>query len=134
MRFAPRRAAPAATNARSSSPNPDSGEPGTVYASREVILAGGTFNSPQLLMLSGIGDPEALRAQDMPVKVPLPGVGRNLQDHVSVTVAYARKEPGPLHAKMRADRIAMELGRAYLRGEGIAADWPGGVMWPPRRG
>jgi choline dehydrogenase-like flavoprotein len=47
---------------------------------------------------------------------------------VSVTVAYARKEPGPLHAKMRADRIALELGRAYLRGEGIAADWPGGVM------
>jgi choline dehydrogenase/4-pyridoxate dehydrogenase len=51
-----------------------------------------------------------------------------LQDHVSVTVAYRRKEPGPLHAKMRADRIAVELGRAYLRGEGIAADWPGGVM------
>ena len=58
----------------------------------------------------------------------LPGVGRNLQDHVSVTVAYGRKEPGPLHARMRADRIAMELGRAYLWGEGIAADWPGGVM------
>jgi len=60
--------------------------------------------------------------------VPLPGVGGNLQDHVSVTVTYARKEPGPLHTKMRADRIAVELGRAYLRGEGIAADWPGGVM------
>jgi len=60
--------------------------------------------------------------------VALPGVGRNLQDHVSVTVAYARKEPGPFHAKMRADRIALELGRAYFRGEGIAADWPGGVM------
>ncbi|MBO0739234.1 MAG: GMC family oxidoreductase N-terminal domain-containing protein [Alphaproteobacteria bacterium] len=96
-------------------------------AEREVILAGGVINSPQLLMLSGIGDPDALRAHEIPVKAPLPGVGQNLQDHVSVTVAYRRKEPGPLHARMRADRIAMELGRAYLRGEGIAADWPGGV-------
>ena len=100
----------------------------TVRAEREVILAGGVINSPQLLMLSGIGDPEALRAQGIPVNTALPGVGRNLQDHVSVTVAYARKEPGPLHAKMRADRIALELGKAYLRGEGIATDWPGGVM------
>jgi choline dehydrogenase/4-pyridoxate dehydrogenase len=103
-------------------------EPCTVRAEREVILAGGVINSPQLLMLSGIGNPETLRAHEIPVNVALPGVGRNLQDHVSVTVAYARKEPGPLHAKMRADRIAVELGRAYLRGEGIAADWPGGVM------
>ena len=79
-------------------------------------------------MLSGIGDPEMLRAQDIPVSVALPGVGRNLQDHVSVTVSYARKEPGPFHAKMRADRIALEFGRAYFRGKGIAADWPGGVM------
>jgi choline dehydrogenase/4-pyridoxate dehydrogenase len=97
-------------------------------AEREVILAGGVINSPQLLMLSGIGDPEALRAHKIPIVAPLPGVGRNLQDHVSVTVAYGRKEPGPLHARMRADRIALELGRAYLRGDGIAADWPGGVM------
>jgi len=100
----------------------------TARAEREVILAGGVINSPQLLMLSGIGDPEALRTQEIPVTAPLAGVGRNLQDHVSVTIAYGRKEPGPLHAKMRADRIAVELGRAYLRGEGIAADWPGGVM------
>ena len=57
-------------------------------------------------MLSGIGDPETLRAHQIPVNVALPGVGHNLQDHVSVTVAYGRKEPGPLHAKMRADRIA----------------------------
>ena len=103
-------------------------EAGAARAEREVILAGGVVNSPQLLMLSGIGDPAVLRAYEIPVNVPLPGVGHNLQDHVSVTVAYSRKEPGPLHANMRADRIAVELGRAYLRGEGIAADWPGGVM------
>ena len=104
------------------------GERVIARAEREVILAGGVINSPQLLMLSGIGDPEVLGKQGIAVKVPLPGVGGYLQDHVSVTVTYARKEPGPLHTKMRADRIAVELGRAYLRGEGIAADWPGGVM------
>jgi 4-pyridoxate dehydrogenase len=104
------------------------GEHRFARAEREVILAGGVINSPQLLMLSGIGDPEALRAHEIPVKVPLPGVGRNLQDHVSATVAYARRKPGPLHAKMRADRIAVELGKAYLFGAGMAADWPGGVM------
>ena len=104
------------------------GERLTARAEREVILAGGVINSPQLLMLSGIGDPEALAAQGIAAKVRLPGVGGNLQDHVSVTVAYARKEPGPLHAKMRADRILWELGKAYLRGEGIASDWPGGIM------
>ena len=100
----------------------------TARAEREVILAGGVINSPQLLMISGIGDPEALRRHGIRVTAPLNGVGQNLQDHVSVTIAYGRREPGPLHAKMRADRIAVELARTYLRGEGIAADWPGGVM------
>jgi len=97
-------------------------------AEREVILAGGVINSPQLLMLSGIGDPEALGAHDIPVKVRLPGVGQNLQDHISAAVSYARKEPGPLHARMRADRIALELANAYFRGAGIASDLPGGLM------
>src|SRR5262249_37998035 len=83
----------------------EGGERLTARPEREVILAGGVINSPQLLMLSGIGDPETLGAQGIAVGVPLSGVGGNLQDHVSVTVAYGRKEPGPLHAKMRADRI-----------------------------
>ena len=104
------------------------GERHTARAGREVILAGGVINSPQLLMLSGIGDPEVLREYDIPVNVPLSAVGQNLQDHVSVPVAYGRKEPGPLHHKMRADRIVAELARAYWRGNGILADWPGGVM------
>ena len=104
------------------------GERRIARTEREVILAGGVINSPQLLMLSGIGDPETLGKQGLAVKVPLRAVGANLQDHVSVTVAYPRKQPGPLHAKMRADRILLELGKAYFRGEGIAADWPGGIM------
>ena len=51
-----------------------------VHARREVILAGGTFNTPQLLMLSGIGDPKELARHKIRINVALRGVGRNLQD------------------------------------------------------
>jgi choline dehydrogenase len=57
------------------------------FARREVILAGGAFNSPQLLMLSGIGPRAVLERFGIPVRVDLPGVGRNLQDRYEVGVA-----------------------------------------------
>jgi 4-pyridoxate dehydrogenase len=97
-------------------------------AEREVILAGGVVNSPQLLMLSGIGDPEMLAAQGIAVRVPLRGVGRNLQDHISAAVAYRRREPGPLHARMRVDRLLPDLARALLLGRGIASEFMAPVM------
>jgi choline dehydrogenase/4-pyridoxate dehydrogenase len=100
----------------------------TARAEREVILSGGVINSPQLLMLSGIGDPDELRAHGIAVKVALPGVGRNLQDHISSTAAYLRKESGEFHAAMRLDRIVVALARAYLFGKGIATDLPTGQM------
>jgi choline dehydrogenase-like flavoprotein len=56
-------------------------------ARREVVLAGGTFNSPQLLMLSGIGDPVELGRHAIPVQHALPGVGKNLQDHLDFTIS-----------------------------------------------
>jgi choline dehydrogenase/4-pyridoxate dehydrogenase len=87
-----------------------------VRAEREVILSGGVINSPQLLMLSGIGDPEELKRHGIATTVALKGVGQNLQDHLSVIVAYARKVAGPLHAKLRLDRILRELGKAYFFG------------------
>jgi len=99
-----------------------------VRAEREVILAGGVINSPQLLMLSGIGDPDALRALGIAVAAPLRGVGQNLQDHMSAAIAYARKEPGPIHARLRADRIALELAKTHFYGTGITADVFGGMM------
>jgi choline dehydrogenase-like flavoprotein len=98
----------------------------TVRARREVILSSGVINTPQLLMLSGVGDPDELQQHGIPVKVPSPGVGRNLQDHVSAIVMYHRKEPGPFLPMMRVDRIARELGKAYFFGKGFAADIPGG--------
>jgi choline dehydrogenase len=67
-------------------PSVSPGEQGTAYASREVILCGGAFNTPQLLMLSGIGPPDVLRAHRIPERVSLAGVGRNLQDRYEVSV------------------------------------------------
>jgi choline dehydrogenase/4-pyridoxate dehydrogenase len=96
-------------------------------AGREVICAGGVVNSPQLLMLSGIGDPDALAAQGIAPRIALPGVGRNLQDHMSATLIYARSAPGPFHAALRLDRIARSVIEAYLFGTGFASDVPGGI-------
>lgn len=64
----------------------ENGNVATVRAEREVLLSGGSVNSPQLLMLSGIGPADHIRAHGLPVKVDSPGVGRNLQDHVVVSV------------------------------------------------
>ena len=58
----------------------------TYYARREIILAGGAFNTPQLLMLSGVGPKAELARHNIPVIAELPGVGRNLQDRYEVSV------------------------------------------------
>jgi choline dehydrogenase len=62
-------------------------------AAREVILCGGTVNSPQLLLLSGIGPGDDLRRQGIAVAADLPGVGANLHDHPAIGVCYASKKP-----------------------------------------
>lgn len=62
------------------------GVAGSVKASREVIVAGGTYNSPQLLKLSGVGPAEELKKFNIPVVADLPGVGTNLQDHYEISV------------------------------------------------
>jgi 4-pyridoxate dehydrogenase len=96
-------------------------------AEREVILSGGVINTPQLLMLSGIGHPDELKAIGIGTEVALPGVGKNLQDHVSVILAYSRAEPGPFQRMMRLDRIGPAILQAYLLGKGFASDVPGGI-------
>ena len=106
----------------------------TARADREVILCGGVINSPQLLMLSGVGEPEELRALGIDVKVALPGVGKNLQDHISAIMAYQRKEPGPVHQvdALRSDRASfgqrLSVRPRYCDG---FADRPDGVSEEP---
>ncbi|MBD2432183.1 MULTISPECIES: GMC family oxidoreductase [Fischerella] len=59
-----------------------------IKIAKEIILSSGAINSPQLLMLSGIGDAEQLKSLGIPVVMNLPGVGKNLQDHLCVPIAY----------------------------------------------
>lgn len=65
----------------------------TAKATKEVILSAGSFNSPQLLMLSGIGAAEELRRHGIEVKKDLPGVGQNLQDHLFLPVSALSRVP-----------------------------------------
>lgn len=62
-------------------------------AQREVIVCAGAYNSPQLLMLSGIGDPAVLAPLGIPVLVEQPEVGRNLQDHPAVNLVFTHQQP-----------------------------------------
>ncbi|MGV1757288.1 GMC family oxidoreductase [Rhizobium sp. A22-96] len=77
------------------------GQQGTLDA-REVILSAGSFVSPHLLMLSGIGNARDLARHGIPVIADLPGVGENLQDHLDVTIEYRAKSIAPYGISWRA--------------------------------
>jgi 4-pyridoxate dehydrogenase len=104
------------------------GKTETVYAGVEVIVSAGVINSPQILMLSGIGQEAQLAQHGIDVRLPLKGVGKNLQDHVIGLVQYRRKEPGPFARFMRLDRVVPDLIRTYLTGKGFASDVPSGYV------
>lgn len=86
--------------------------PGRIAARREILLCAGAMQSPQLLGLSGIGDPERLRDLGIGVTAALPGVGRNLQDHVDVAVTYRSRLP-LLWSRTRGWRAGL-IGLRYL--------------------
>lgn len=97
-------------------------------ADREVILAGGTFNSPQLLMLSGIGPADHLKQVGVEPLVDLP-VGKNLQDHLAAMIMFTRpNNPSPFRETLRADRIICAMIQAYLFGKGAGTVVPGGLF------
>jgi choline dehydrogenase len=95
---------------------------------REVILCGGAINSPQLLLLAGIGPREHLEELGIPVVADLPGVGSNLQDHLEVYVQYASLQPvsiGPWLKHRHKPRIGAEW--LFLRrGVGATNHFEGG--------
>ena len=103
------------------------GRPARARAGREILLCGGAFNTPHLLMLSGLGPADELRALGIDVRADLP-VGRNLQDHVMAPLRHERPTPGELHRNLRADRMAFHMLRAWLFGTGYASNVPSGVM------
>lgn len=79
---------------------------------KEIICCGGSINSPQLLQLSGIGNPQLLKQFDIPVVQELNGVGENLQDHLEVYVQYACKKPVSLNPALK-----------FWRAPKIGAEW-----------
>lgn len=82
-------------------------------ARREVILSGGPINSPQLLQLSGIGNPEHLEPLGIKMVATLKGVGENLQDHMETYVQYACKQPITLYAATKPLKMAA-IGAEWL--------------------
>ena len=100
------------------------GQAQAAAASREVILCGGAFNSPQLLMLSGIGPADELRAVGVTPVHDLPGVGRNLQDHASVGTMYAAKGAIAFDSQLRMDRLMLAVMQWRLFGAGPVAALP----------
>ena len=85
-----------------------SGKTVKVRARREVILSAGAINSPQLLMLSGIGPADDLQALGIEIQQDLPGVGQNLQDHLELYVQHKCLEPVTLYRYTQQPRKTLE--------------------------
>ena len=94
-------------------PSQEQGEKNSVYASKEVILAGGAYNTPQLLMLSGIGPKDELEKHNIEVKLDLPGVGSNLQDRYEVGVVN----------RMNFKSWKVLKGAKYAKGDPYYQEW-----------
>ena len=108
----------------------DRGRGEEVVEAGEVILSGGAINSPQLLMLSGIGPGDDLRRHGIVMVVEAPEVGRNLQDHASIIMQWECKEGFPIHRVDRSLGKAMAGARWLLFRDGIAASniWEAGGL------
>jgi len=109
-------------------------------ASFEIILSGGAFNSPHLLLLSGIGPARELERVGVKVVHDLPGVGKNLQDHVGVRVGYEINQPlsfaampGPAKQAAMEEYLRTRTGPMsgnHIEAGAFAASTAGGVSWP----
>ncbi len=90
----------------------------TVRGRREVILAGGAYGSPQLLLLSGVGPGDDLQALGIPVAQHLPGVGRNLIEHPRMPLQISAKQAVTFLNQLRLDRAVRSALRWALFGSG----------------
>ncbi|HEX5224471.1 MAG TPA: FAD-dependent oxidoreductase [Solirubrobacteraceae bacterium] len=82
------------------------GEPRELRAEREVILCAGAYNSPQLLMLSGVGEPEHLAMREIEVLLDQPAVGTNLSDHPATQLVWTTPEPESLLLALEPDALS----------------------------
>ncbi|MDF1779601.1 MAG: choline dehydrogenase [Rhizobiaceae bacterium] len=112
------------------------GQTKRVYANREVILSAGTVNSPQILLLSGIGPADELSALGIDTVHDLPGVGKNLQDHVDCVMSWECQKPVTLYDDLRADKLIVSMAQGLLFGRGIVTTFPyeGGAFMKTHEG
>ena len=96
----------------------DSGGRQMFRAARETLLCAGAINSPQLLMLSGVGAPDELSRAGIRAVCELPGVGKNLQDHLELYVQHECKLPVTLHRSTTLAGMALSGARWFLTGGG----------------
>lgn len=100
------------------------GETRTAHAEREIVLAGGAYHSPQLLLLSGIGSADELGAVGITPVIDLPEVGRNLQEHVNTVMVFDLSRPVSMDSMLRFDRMTLSALRWTLFGTGPVANFP----------
>lgn len=93
-------------------------------ADREIIVCAGTVNSPQLLLLSGIGPGEEIAGTGIKPVHELPGVGKNMQDHVDCVLSWECRKPVTLYTDLRADKLALSLVQGMLFGSGTITTFP----------
>ena len=112
-------------------------EPEQAHADREVIVAAGAIGTPKLMMQSGVGPPDELRANDIPIKHALPGVGRNLSDHFGIDIVAELKGPNSLGKYGRFPRMYLAALQYALFSSGPLTSnvTEGGAFWysDPRR-
>jgi choline dehydrogenase len=107
------------------------GELKEVFANKEIILAAGAVQSPQLLMLSGIGPAQHLRSMDIGVVRDSPGVGENLQDHLNARAVYKINQRITINDSVNSLIGQMSLGLRYLmfrKGPLACSATPGGMF------
>jgi len=103
------------------------GNPVQAHAEREVILSAGAIQSPQLLQLSGIGPAEILKQHGVDVLHALPGVGRNLQDHLQARIIWRCAEPVTVNDDLMSLRRKVGIGLQYALGRRGPLSWYAGL-------
>ncbi|MCW8885670.1 MAG: choline dehydrogenase [Motiliproteus sp.] len=84
-----------------------------INCNKEIVLSAGAINSPQILMLSGIGDQDELAKHNIPVVKHLPGVGKNLQDHLQIRTIYKVNKPITLNDEVNNPLRKVLMGMEY---------------------